>query len=99
MPGRNHSSGKLADRVGKSTSAVSGSETNPEPAQIRKCILIVEDDPLNMKLFNDLLESQGYDVLQAADGFTGLDLARARHPDLIIMDIHLPHVSGLTVAF
>lgn len=51
-----------------------------------------------MKLFRDLVRSQGHHVLQAVDGQTGLDLARAEMPDLILLDIHLPDVSGLTVA-
>jgi two-component system cell cycle response regulator DivK len=60
-------------------------------------ILIVEDNELNMKLFRDLLEAQGYQVLQTRDGMQALDLARAEHPDLIVMDIQLPQVSGLEV--
>jgi two-component system cell cycle response regulator DivK len=60
-----------------------------------KCILIVEDNPLNMKLFSAMVAAQGYGVLQAADGLRGLDLARREHPDLIIMDVDLPGISGL----
>jgi two-component system, cell cycle response regulator DivK len=63
-----------------------------------KTILIVEDNDLNMKLFHALLETRGYNVLQARDGMEGLRLARENHPDLIIMDIQLPGVSGLVVA-
>jgi len=62
-----------------------------------KTILIVEDNELNMKLFNDLLESQGHRIVQTRDGLTALDLARAHHPDLILMDIQLPEVSGIEV--
>ena len=62
-----------------------------------KTILIVEDNELNMKLFRDLLEAQGYGVLQTRDGMQALDLARAERPDLIVMDIQLPQVSGLEV--
>lgn len=50
-----------------------------------------------MKLFSAMIASQGYDVLQASDGLGGLDLARQRHPDLIIMDVQLPGMSGLDV--
>jgi two-component system cell cycle response regulator DivK len=64
---------------------------------VRKCVLIVEDNPLNMKLFSAMIAAQGYDVLQATDGVHGLDLAQDRHPDLIIMDIQLPNMSGLDV--
>jgi two-component system, cell cycle response regulator DivK len=62
-----------------------------------KCILIVEDNPLNMKLFSAMVAAQGYGVLQAADGLRGLDLANREHPDLIIMDVNLPGMSGLEV--
>jgi len=63
----------------------------------QKTILIVEDNELNMKLFNDLLEAHGYATLQTKDGFEALRLARQHHPDLILMDIQLPEVSGLEV--
>ena len=65
------------------------------PDTSRKCILIVEDNPLNMKLFSAMIAAQGYDVLQAGDGLRGVDLARQEHPDLIIMDVDLPGISGL----
>ena len=72
-------------------------EPSPTPARARKCVLIVEDNLLNMKLFSAMVESQGYDVLQAGDGRAALDLARRQHPDLIIMDLQLPDMSGLDV--
>ena len=62
-----------------------------------KTVMIVEDNELNMKLFNDLLESRGYAVIQTRNGMEALDLARAHQPDLILMDIQLPEVSGLVV--
>lgn len=62
-----------------------------------KTVMIVEDNELNMKLFHDLLESQGYATIKTSNGMDALDLARAHHPDLIIMDIQLPEVSGLVV--
>src|SRR5579863_4018815 len=62
-----------------------------------KRVLIVEDNDLNMKLFHDLLEAHGYDILQTKDGMEALKLARQHHPDLILMDIQLPEVSGLEV--
>ena len=62
-----------------------------------KTILIVEDNELNMKLFHDLLEAHGYNILQTRDGMEALKLARAHKPDLILMDIQLPEVSGLEV--
>ena len=62
-----------------------------------KTVLIVEDNDLNMKLFNDLLEAHGYDTLQTKDGMEALKLARQHRPDLILMDIQLPEVSGLEI--
>jgi two-component system cell cycle response regulator DivK len=62
-----------------------------------KTVLIVEDNELNMKLFHDLLEAHGYRTLQSRNGFEAMDIARAEHPDLILMDIQLPEVSGLEV--
>lgn len=62
-----------------------------------KTILVVEDNELNMKLFHDLLEAHGYNILQTKDGMEALKLARKHRPDLILMDIQLPEVSGLEV--
>lgn len=62
-----------------------------------KKVLIVEDNELNMKLFKDLLEAHGIDSVQTSNGFEVLDLARAEKPDLILMDIQLPEVSGLEI--
>jgi len=62
-----------------------------------KTVLIVEDNELNMKLFHDLLDAHGYNILQTKDGMEALDIAREHHPDLILMDIQLPEVSGLEV--
>ncbi len=62
-----------------------------------KKILIVEDNELNMKLFRDLLEAHGYETMQTREGLQALTLAREHRPDLILMDIQLPEVSGLEV--
>jgi two-component system, cell cycle response regulator DivK len=62
-----------------------------------KTVLIVEDNDLNMKLFNDLLEANGYLTLQTKDGREAIELARSHHPDLILMDIQLPEISGLEI--
>jgi len=62
-----------------------------------KTVLIVEDNDLNMKLFNDLLQANGYETLQTKDGREAIDLARRHHPDLILMDIQLPEISGLEI--
>src|ERR687897_634856 len=61
-------------------------------------VLIVEDNELNMKLFRDLLEAHGYLTIESRDGVEALKLARDERPDLILMDIQLPEVSGLEVA-
>jgi two-component system cell cycle response regulator DivK len=66
-------------------------------SQKSKLVLIVEDNDLNMKLFRDLLEAHGYRTLQTRDGIKVLPMARDHKPDLIIMDIQLPEVSGLEV--
>lgn len=60
-----------------------------------KTVLIVEDNELNMKLFNDLLEAHGYATVKTREGTKVLELARESKPDLILMDIQLPEVSGL----
>src|ERR1700753_738476 len=62
-----------------------------------KTVLIVEDNELNMKLFHDLLEAQGYETLETREGLQALSLARQHRPDLILMDIQLPEISGLEV--
>lgn len=66
-------------------------------AFMAKTILIVEDNELNMKLFHDLLEAHGYKTLQTRNGIDAIALARKHRPDLIVMDIQLPEVSGLDV--
>src|SRR5215470_16366819 len=62
-----------------------------------KTVMIVEDNELNMKLFHDLLAAHGYRTLQTRTGMEALKLAREHRPDLILMDIQLPEVSGLEV--
>ena len=62
-----------------------------------KTILIVEDNDLNMKLFQDLLEAHGYKTLPTKDGLEAMKLALQHRPDLILMDIQLPEISGLEV--
>jgi two-component system cell cycle response regulator DivK len=63
---------------------------------VKKKILIVEDNPANMKLASFLLEHAGYGVLRAENAVDGIALARARLPSLILLDIQLPGMDGLT---
>lgn len=79
--------------------ADAGVASHPRPIEpeIPKTVLIVEDNNLNMKLFNDLLKIKGYMTLQDTDGRNAIDMARRHRPDLILMDIHLPGVSGLEI--
>ena len=69
----------------------------PEVPHRPRTVLIVEDNELNMKLFHDLLDAHGYQTLQTRSGVEALKIARERRPDLILMDIQLPEVSGLEV--
>ena len=63
----------------------------------QKTVLIVEDNELNMRLFHDIMEMQGYNILQTTNGMDALILTRRHRPNLIVMDIQLPEVSGLEV--
>jgi two-component system cell cycle response regulator DivK len=65
--------------------------------RLPKTVMIVEDNELNMKLFHDLLAAHGCRTLQSRTGMEALRLAREQRPDLILMDIQLPEVSGLEV--
>ena len=69
----------------------------PETRSMAKKVLIVEDNELNMKLFHDLLDAHGFTTVQTRNGLDALALAREHRPDLILMDIQLPEVSGLEV--
>jgi len=62
-----------------------------------KRILIVEDNKTDARLLKDILEAHGYETLQSNDGLEAIDLAVAYLPDLILMDIRLPEISGLEV--
>lgn len=77
-------------------------ETTGAPAgriggMMAKTIMIVEDNELNMKLFNDLLRAHGYETLPMRNGHEALEALKTHRPDLIIMDIQLPQISGLEV--
>ena len=62
-----------------------------------KTVLIVEDNDLNMKLFRDLLEAHKINTIETRNGNDVMDLAREKTPDLVLMDIQLPEISGLDV--
>ena len=62
---------------------------------MKKKILIVEDNTLNLKLLNDLLQAHGYETFEDKTGSGVVQQTRLNRPDLILMDIHLPHISGL----
>ncbi len=62
-----------------------------------KRILIVEDNDLNLKLFRDLLGANGYETIETKEGLEAISLTRNLRPDLILMDIQLPEISGLDV--
>jgi two-component system cell cycle response regulator DivK len=79
----------------ESNKAISGRQ--PESRRIAKTVLVVEDNELNMRLFHDLLDAYGYRTLQTRSGMEALKIAREQRPDLILMDIQLPEVSGLEV--
>jgi len=86
----------------ESTASIAGRQMSESKgpgikSQGRKTVLIVEDNELNMKLFHDLLDAHGYVTLQTRSGMDALEIARAERPDLILMDIQLPEVSGLEV--
>jgi len=58
-------------------------------------ILCVEDNPQNMRLVRKILQHQNFEVIEAPDGLSGVDLAHKEKPDLILMDINLPDIDGL----
>ncbi len=62
-----------------------------------RTVLVVEDNAANMRLCTEILEARGCEVLQATHGLEGLQLAREQRPDVILMDMQLPDISGLDV--
>ena len=68
------------------------------PNSVPKTVLIVEDNVLNLKLFSDLLEYHGYILITTILGRAAVELARQHRPDLIVLDIQLPDITGLEVA-
>jgi two-component system, cell cycle response regulator DivK len=68
---------------------------HPSQASVARTVLVIEDNELNLKLLNDILEYQGYTVFTSRLGEPALELARQYRPDLILMDIQLPDISGM----
>ncbi len=66
-------------------------------ADYPKRILIVEDNKVDVRLLKDILEGRGYETLQTGDGLEAINLAFENLPDLILVDIQLPEISGLEV--
>lgn len=60
-------------------------------------ILYIEDNPLNMRLVRKILRSLGYEMIEAMDGITGLEMVTRERPDLILVDVNLPDIDGLEV--
>lgn len=64
---------------------------------LKKKILVVEDNELNLKLFTDLLEANDFEVIQDRDGRKVVEICTSESPDLIVMDIQLPNISGIDI--
>ena len=60
-------------------------------------ILVVEDNEMNMRLFSDLLKTKGYEIFECMHGTKALGLIKKIHPDLVIMDIQMPEISGIDI--
>jgi len=87
----------LANQMTYLEGSTTVTERPVQAQQMTKTVLVVEDNELNMKLFHDLLDAHGYRTLQTRSGMEALKIAREQKPDLILMDIQLPEVSGLEV--
>lgn len=74
-----------------------GLKASQDNIKEKKKVMIVEDNELNMRLFRDLLTAFGYQTIETRDGLAALEIAKREKPALILMDIQLPHVSGLDV--
>ena len=82
-----------------------GSAADPRPprqkpriAAVVARVLIVDDDPVIQRLLRVNFEMEGYEVIVGVDGVDGLEKARAEHPDIVVLDIMMPRMSGLDVA-
>lgn len=75
-----------------------GDQPIPEAARPRPRILVVEDNPVSLELMVELLSPRGFEVYACSDGREVMRLAKAHRPDLILLDINLPNIDGLTLA-
>jgi CheY-like chemotaxis protein len=82
--------------MGRKLKGEKGSQTGINTGKGRR-ILIIEDDPLSLELYDDLLQSFGYATLLATNGEAALALARSTRPDLILCDIRLPSLGGVEI--
>ena len=89
--------GKSAYQNATATGLASFSSRGVRMIRSVKRILIVEDNQLSLTLLNDLLKVKGYEILQTSEGWEAINLARDKQPDLILMDIKLPDISGFDV--
>lgn len=60
-------------------------------------ILYIEDNPQNMRLVRKMLQTDGFEMIEAQDGLSGIEAALQHNPDIILMDINLPDIDGLEV--
>lgn len=72
-------------------------DIEPEAAKTAATILVVDDNPINLKLVSDLLAFEGYRVLKAADGEEAATTVKRDPPELILLDVDLPGIDGLTL--
>jgi CheY-like chemotaxis protein len=72
-------------------------DTEPRPAKSAATVLVVDDNPINLKLVSDLLAFEGYRVLKADDGEKAAVSVQEDPPDLILLDVDLPGIDGLTL--
>src|SRR5215471_7945631 len=82
-------------RYGEPAGATRTPERRYQVKRNYKRILIVEDDRLSLIVLRQLLTAQGYEILESPEGWDGINRARNEQPDLIVMDIKLPDISGL----
>src|SRR5260370_36514572 len=99
MKGSMKTTGQLRRGSGKGRSNVwppANNDITESPAKKTR-ILIVEDEPAMVEGLRDNFEYEGYDVISAGDGVAGLDRALADDPDLVVLDVMMPRMSGLDV--